>query len=453
MTETTRRSFLTRTTAAGLTLLASSPGEAPAVSQSKPAESRPKVAAIFTTFRYRSHAHVILENFLEPYIFCGKRVEPPVDVVSFYADQFSDEDMARETAKKYGIPLYGTIREAMCCGSDRLAVDAALSIAEHGDYPTNEFEQTEYPHKRFFDEIAAVVREADQPVPVFNDKHLSHLWSEAKELYDAALHLKIPLMAGSSVPLAERRPTLKLPQRCEFDDVLVIHGGPIEAYGFHAFELLLSMVESRRGGESGIARVEFLDADALKQAAEDGRWSIELADAAMAAERGSAQSVFELIEGENEVGAHGVLVTHRDGLRSMILRSAGYSDTRWNFACRLKGETKIRATRWHVGPWQNRNLFKALSHAIQDHFVQGKAPYPVERTLMVSGMLDAAMNSLHRGSPVETPDLNFSYETRNFDAMRENGDSWKIITEDSQQPRGIDTADSWLPKIQGDNRH
>ena len=437
MTETTRRSFLKRSTAAGLTVLSSSHSEGRDV-------SRPKVAAIFTSFFYRSHAHVILENFLEPYIFCGKRVESPVEVVSFCADQFPDKDMARETAKKYGIPIYGTIREAMCCGGDRLAVDAALSIAEHGDYPVNEFGQTEYPHKRFFDEIAAVVREAGRPVPVFNDKHLSHLWTEAKELYDAARESNIPLMAGSSVPLAQRSPALELPDNCEFEDVLVIHGGPIEAYGFHAFELLLSMVESRRGGESGIARVEFLNAKALKKAANDGRWSIEIANAAMAAERGSPHSVFELIEGENEVGAHGVLVTHRDGLKSMILRSASYSDTRWNFACRLKGESKIRATRWRVGPWQNRNLFKALSHAIQDHFVRGQSPYPVERTLMVSGMLDAAMKSQHRGAPVNTPDLSFGYKTRNFDAMRENGDSWKIITEDSPQPSGIDTANSWL---------
>lgn len=407
--------------------------------------SRPKVAAIFTTFRYRSHAHVILENFLEPYIFCGKRVEPPVEIVSFYADQFSDEDMARETAKKYGIPIYGTIREAMCNGGDRLAVDAALSIAEHGDYPTNEFGQTEYPHKRFFEEIADVVREAGRPVPVFNDKHLSHLWSEAKELYDTARVLKIPLMAGSSVPLAHRKPPLELPANCEFEDVLVIHGGPTEAYGFHAFELLLSMVESRRGGESGIAHVEFLDTDELKKAASEGRWSTELADAAMFAECGTEHSVFDPVNGEDDVSAHGVLVTHRDGLRSMILRSASRSDTRWNFACRLKGETGIRATRWHVGPWQNRNLFKALSHAIQDHFVKGRTPYPVERTLMVSGILDATMKSQHLGTRVETPDLNFSYQARDYDAMRENGDSWKIITADSPQPPGIDSADTWLP--------
>src|SRR5437773_2697437 len=43
---------------------------------------RLKVAAIFTEFTYRSHAHVILENFLEPYYFNGRKTESGCDVVS-----------------------------------------------------------------------------------------------------------------------------------------------------------------------------------------------------------------------------------------------------------------------------------------------------------------------------------------------------------------------------------
>ena len=47
---------------------------------------RPRVAAVYTSFTYRSHAHVILENFLQPYLFCGEVTDPGVDVVSFYRD-------------------------------------------------------------------------------------------------------------------------------------------------------------------------------------------------------------------------------------------------------------------------------------------------------------------------------------------------------------------------------
>ena len=436
----TRRGFLSASGAASLALL----GGTSMAETAKP--RRPKVAAIFTSFFYRSHAHVILENFLEPYLFNGKRVEPPCDIVSFYADQFPDADMARETAARYGIPIYPTIKEAVCLGGEEIAVDAALSIAEHGNYPRNEFDQIEYPHKRFFDEIAAEVRRCGKPIPIFNDKHLSHLQSEAQEIYDTARELKIPLMAGTSVTLAQRKPSLELPKNPEFEDAVMIHGGPVEAYGFHAFEVLLSMVESRPGGEAGIEQVEFLKKDELLKAAEDGRWSMELAQAAMAAELGKPHSPLTPVPGQNEVEPSGVLVTHRDGLRTMIIKSASYDSTRWNFACRLKGENDIRATHFYVGPWENRNLFKALCHAIQDHFVNRRAPYPVERTVMVSGMLDASMKSQHSGNPVKTPNLSVGYKARDFTAMREMGASWKIITEDTPQPPGIDSADDWLAK-------
>jgi hypothetical protein len=116
----------------------------------------------------------------------------------------------------------------------------------------------------------------------------------------------------------------------------------------------------------------------------------------------------------------------------------GRSATRWNFACTLRGDPRPHATRFHVGPWQNRNLFKALAHAIQHHFRTGAAPYPVERTLLVSGVLDASMHSRAAGEVVKTPHLEFGYATRDFTAMREMGASWKLVTEATPEPKGID---------------
>ena len=111
---------------------------------------------------------------------------------------------------------------------------------------------------------------------------------------------------------------------------------------------------------------------------------------------------------------------------------------RWNFACRLKGNPKIRATSFCVGPWRNRNLFKALSHAIQHHFIHGQAPYPAERTLLVTGILEATMRATaQQTTPLATPHLEFGYKPRDFEAMREMGASWKMITEKIPEPEGI----------------
>src|SRR2546427_9860104 len=82
------------------------------------AKARLKVAAVLTEFTYRSHAHVLLENFLEPYLFNGKLTSPGMDVASFYVDQFSERDMAREVAAKYDIKIYPTIAGALCLGGE-----------------------------------------------------------------------------------------------------------------------------------------------------------------------------------------------------------------------------------------------------------------------------------------------------------------------------------------------
>src|SRR5262249_19768091 len=105
---------------------------------SSEASRRLKVAAVFTEFTYRSHAHVIIEHFLEPYYFTGQVTDSGCDVVSFFGDQFPESEMARDVAKAYQIPIYSTIAGALTLGGQSLAVDAVLSIGEHGTYPRNE---------------------------------------------------------------------------------------------------------------------------------------------------------------------------------------------------------------------------------------------------------------------------------------------------------------------------
>ena len=401
-------------------------------------KKRPKVAAIYTVFRHRSHAHDFIENFLEPYYFNGKLTDPGVEIVSFYADQTAATgDMTQDVARQYKVPVYKTIAEALCLGGKGLAVDAVLSIGEHGDYPVNKLGQTEYPRKRFFDEIVAVMRRSKRYVPLFNDKHLSYRWDWAKEMVDRTRELGIPFLAGSSVPLAQRVPARELASGAEIVEAVSIHGGGLESYDFHGLEVLQSLVEARNGGEPGVARVEFLQGDALWKAADDGRWSRALAEAALTAELGKKPTTLKLVEGDPMMAEpHGILLTYKDGFRAIVLK-IGRSSTRWNFACRLKGEKEILAHRYYVGPWKNRNLFKALSHAIQTMFQTGKPPYPVERTLLVSGILDAAMHARAEGKALDTPHLQFGYKPVDFRAMRETGASWKILTEEPPELPGI----------------
>ncbi|MCB1233051.1 MAG: hypothetical protein KDN19_22590 [Verrucomicrobiae bacterium] len=399
-----------------------------------------------TAFFYRSHAHVILENFLVPYLFNGKVVDPTreFEVSSFYVDQFgTDEkpDMARPVAKQFGIPIYDSITEALTLGGDSLAVDAVLLIGEHGTYPFNEKGQELYPKKRFFDEVVSVFQKNGRSVPVYSDKHLSHTWSEAEAMAATSKRLGFGLMAGSSVPLAQRIPPLEIPTGAKITEAVSIHGGPLERYGFHGLEVLQSVVGARKGGETGVESVQYLEGDSLWKASEAGLWSESLATEAMKAELGDdipplRESLTEPTL--SETPPHGFLLNYRDGLRAIVLK-IGSSDIRWNFACRIDGEPQSLATRFHVGPWHNRNLFKALSHAIQSHFRENRAPYPIERTLLVSGALEATIDSkIAGGKPIETPHLDVAYQARDFRAFREMGKTWEIITEETEEPEGIE---------------
>jgi hypothetical protein len=135
---------------------------------------------------------------------------------------------------------------------------------------------------------------------------------------------------------------------------------------------------------------------------------------------------------------HGILLQYRDGLRAVVLGVSRGGGVKWHFACRVAGETAPLATSFFVGPWQNRNLFKALAHAIQTLFRERRAPYPVERTLLTTGALAAAMDSRFEGGrAIDARHLTVAYRPRDFRAMREMGATWKILTEDLPEPPGV----------------
>jgi len=57
--------------------------------------------------------------------------------------------------------------------------------------------------------------------------------------------------------------------------------------------------------------------------------------------------------------------------------------------------------------------------------------------LLTTGILDAAMHSRQQhGAPVSTPQLAFGYRPADFQALRENGATWKVIDESVPEPIG-----------------
>ncbi len=443
----TRREFLGDTAVlAGSTLVASSVGLSSAAFAA-PSSNRPKVAALFSHFTAGSHSELILENFLEPYLFNGEQITSPCDVVSFYIDKFpskSDDngseqgvgfgadDIGRDVAKSYGIPLYSTIAEALRLGTSELAVDAVLMIGEYGYRSVSALSDREFPRRRFLNEVMAVLSKSNRIVPVFNDKNFTYRWDWGKEMFESARKAGIPLMAGSSVPLAQRRPALDLPLGAPIEEIVAIHGGDLEGYDYHGVEILQSLAEGRKGGETGISKVQQLSGDAVWKAADEGRWSVPLAQAALEASFTDRRlPIRELVSNLPRA----ILVDYTDGTRGSVLSFGGAG---FCAACRLKGDTKPLGTSLYGGPWGSRGLFQTLAHAIQVFFVNKVPPYPAERTLLAGGTLDAAMHSHHQGGkPISTPHLQFGYPSVDWSAMREMGRTWQNVTPDTPSPKGL----------------
>lgn len=380
---------------------------------------RKKIAAVITTFYPNSHADVILTKFVKGFPTDEGLLQPNVDIVSMYMDQIHENDIGMKLAEEHDIPMYRSIPQALYLGGRELAVDGVLSIGEHGDYAWNEKEQHLYPRRYFFEQICGVLAVSGRSVPVFNDKHLSYNWRDAKWMYDRAGELRVPFMAGSSVPLFWRDPWLEHALETPIEEALMISYGGLESYGYHGFEALQAMVERRRAGETGIAAVQCLEGEAVWQAGDEGLWSRELAEAAVV-----LVDKKEHLEGSVEELCDrpaAFLIHYADGLCAAVLQlnsSRGYIRG-WSYAARVDGE--VQATGLHCcnEPFPH---FSYLSLNVQEMFLTGEPQYPVERTLLVTGALDALMDSRYRGQVrVETPHLDVTYRAPEKAPIRPTG--------------------------------
>ena len=378
-----------------------------------------RVAIITTVWRYLSHAQHMGDRFLAGYPWEGHWHRPPLKVVSLYVDQRPAGDQSEARAREFGFRVYPSIAEALRCGTGRLAVDGVVIIGEHGRYPRNEKGQILYPRFEFFQQTAAVFEEDGHSVPVFNDKHLSWSFDRAREMVETSRRLGFAFLAGSSLPVTWRLPPVDLPWGAEVDEALMVGAGGSDAMDFHALEALQCMVERRRGGEKGVRAVRMLEGADVWRAADQRRWSSDLLAAALA--RSDSRVGLGEIDGRpHELVRSGEVrrltrapaayfIEYRDGLRATLLMLNGATRD-FTFAARLKGERDILSTQFLLPPTPNVTYSACLMRGVEQMILSGRAPYPVERTLLVSGVLERCLTSKIEGhTRLETPELAIAY--------------------------------------------
>jgi hypothetical protein len=359
------------------------------------------VALVMTEYRTNAHADVIGTRLLEGYEYDGKRREPRVRVASMFADQKPHNDMSRAMAAKHKVMLYDTVYQALTLGGDTLAVAGVVLIGEHGNYPYNEKLQHLYPRFELFSQVVDVFKASGRTVPVFCDKHLSVDWAKAKQMYDWSRELKFPLMAGSSLPICWRKPALEIPWGAKLKRAVTAHYGGAEAYGFHSLEMLQVMAERRAGGETGVNAVQVLSGAAVWEWTDANPWAAKLLDAAVARSLKRKDGELRANVKKPEL----ILTEYKDGLQGASYLLNGHIED-FNFAAELEGKPEPVSTCFWLQPARFYGHFSNLCHFIEEMMLNGRAPYPVERTLLTTGVLAAAMESAWRGGKrIETSDL------------------------------------------------
>jgi hypothetical protein len=376
------------------------------------------VAAVVSVYTPNSHADVIVGKILEGYQQDGG-AGPDLELVSLFTDQVPSQDMSREKAKQHGFRISETVDDALTFGTDQLQVAGVLCIAEHGLYElTPETGQRMYPRRRFFDDVVQTFRRCDQVVPVFNDKHLAYRWDDAKAMYETARELNFPFIAGSSLPVAWREPSFDLPVGTDVEAALSIGYGGFEDYGFHALEAHQCLLEKRRGGGTGIKAVQAIKGEKIRESEAAGEWSSELFAAARKLMPGSPADTTSWKPRENSAI---YLLEHQDGFKSAVVMANGLAD-QFTTALKIKGQTEPVGTWFRLQEVPPFGHFACLLRAIDHTFQTRKAAYPIERTLLTTGILDRVMQSLAMdGQRIETPELAIEYSPANWPfANRDN---------------------------------
>ena len=397
-----------------------------------------QIAVISTIWYPASHTDVIVTRWLEPRPedlewgwdhFASQKTQ----IASLYVEQFpaqdrreiSDEgftrnryrtdlDLAHSMAEKHDLPLYNSVRDALTLGGETLAVDGVILIGEHGDYPFNELHQKMYPRKELFDAIIAVFHESGKVVPLFCDKHLSWNPDWAKEMIATTQEMSIPFFAGSSLSLVGLSPPAPDLKGEELEEMVALfYVGP-ETYGFHSLELMQSLIEKRKGGESGISRITAYVGEDVERAMERGLFSRDLFEAALDATESKSEGDWRencrgKVTYEGTISPLVFVLEHADGFRSSHVMLEGHLQD-FTAALRKKDRTLIVGRSANGGEGSFYGHFATLSANIETLFLTGVPPVPPKRTLLTTLAIAACMKVLQTpGQPLDTPDLEFSY--------------------------------------------
>jgi len=410
----TRREMLEMTGMAGLAGMAgltALTGIAPsAVAQT--AQKRPRIACLVSFWGLpTSHADWIVNKLLDGYWWQGAHTPSQVDVVSVYINQFDTSLLGQKVCKAKNIPIYKTVGEAVTLGGKELAVDGVVIVCEHGNYPTDLKGHWLLPRWWIYQQVIKVFEQSKRSVPVFNDKHLSYNWDDAKWMFDKSRELNFPLSGGSSIPTYFRKPEIELATDTPIKNSIVVGDSADEGAIFHCVDVLQAFHDRRKGGETGVKSVQSIRGPETWQWVERTAWAGNLLEA--------VRKTFALKPGDIQQvrNACVCIVEYNDGTRGAVISGRGVG---WTYAGEIDGQkdpTIVSMLDW-PGPVSQYHAANGHEHWIIEMMLTGKEPFNAERLLVSTGIVNNYMESNWQdgvysavGRRVETPFMNMKYRS------------------------------------------
>ncbi|CAN5494383.1 hypothetical protein BH10ACI4_BH10ACI4_31700 [soil metagenome] len=404
----TRREMLGMTSLAGVAALT---GIAPqAVAQA--AQKRPRIACLVSFWGLpTSHADWIINKLLDGYWWQGAHTPSRVDVVSVYIHQFDTSLLGQKICKAKNIPIYKSVGEALTLGGKELAVDGVVIVAEHGNYPTDLKGHWLLPRWWIYQQVIQVFEQSKRSVPVFNDKHLSYNWDDAKWMFDKSRELNFPLTGGSSIPTYFRKPEIELAIDTPIINSIVVGSAPDEGAISHCVDVLQAFVDRRKGGETGVRAVQSIRGSQAWKWVEENPWAANLLEA--------VRKNFSLKAGHFQEGMRpGVcIVEYNDGTKGAVISGEGVG---WTYAGEIAGQkdpTIISMLGW-PGPVSQYHAANGHEHWITEMMLTRKEPFNAERLLLSTGIVNHYMESNWEngrysavGRRIETPFMNMTYHS------------------------------------------
>ncbi|MDF2723605.1 MAG: hypothetical protein K0Q59_3280 [Paenibacillus sp.] len=365
---------------------------------------RKKVAVIITEYWDISHADVFITKMMEGFAVNGVRYRSTLDIVSMYVDQFPERDISRGLAAKHGIPMYGTIEEALRCGGSAFTLDGIIIIGEHGEYGKNEYGQILYPRRQFFELCLNVMLEHQRIVPVFSDKGFAIVQEDIEWVYEQVNKHHIPFMSSSSIPFAFQHPhPLQIPSGAPLHRMFGFIYGDLERYAYHTIEMLQSIAERRACGENGVEAVTAYTGERALELLLSEEWGKLYRTLAGYANVTDVETFPHTLTRPVFVD-----VRYKDGLHGGML----FADKEINqfvSAYQIYEDDHPYCTQFHC-QWQKPYVHSAIFVLEIERFIHsGRPSFPVERSLITTGVTDAIMRSVHFNKTIETPYLSVRY--------------------------------------------